>query len=184
MALRWCAAGMVEAGTRFRRVNGHRHLADTARDAPKRVRRICRPLWGPDDRVSAAWCSPDRHRSSTAYGTFLVAVVSHGSVGLRSDMRRTSAGTERIWTERPDAIEKIASNPVTSGSTWSSSVRTRMASRRRSRRLWDPPVHRMFGRLSSCQSHALHGDGERIILLGAIPRVGKTLVRSHKSGWA
>jgi hypothetical protein len=25
-ALRWCAAGMVEAGTQFRRVNGHLHL--------------------------------------------------------------------------------------------------------------------------------------------------------------
>ena len=26
MALRWCAAGMVEAATQFRRVNGHLHL--------------------------------------------------------------------------------------------------------------------------------------------------------------
>ena len=26
MALRWCAAGMVEAGKQFRRVNGHQHL--------------------------------------------------------------------------------------------------------------------------------------------------------------
>ena len=26
MALRWCAAGMLEAGKRFRRVNGHLHL--------------------------------------------------------------------------------------------------------------------------------------------------------------
>ena len=26
MALRWCAAGMVEAGKQFRRVNGHPHL--------------------------------------------------------------------------------------------------------------------------------------------------------------
>ena len=26
MALRWCAAGMVEARTQFRRVNGHLHL--------------------------------------------------------------------------------------------------------------------------------------------------------------
>ncbi|MGV7852193.1 IS256 family transposase, partial [Mycobacterium kansasii] len=25
MALRWCAAGMVEAGKQFRRVNGHLH---------------------------------------------------------------------------------------------------------------------------------------------------------------
>jgi putative transposase len=26
MAMRWCAAGMVEAGKQFRRVNGHLHL--------------------------------------------------------------------------------------------------------------------------------------------------------------
>jgi putative transposase len=26
MALRWCAAGMLAAGTQFRRVNGHLHL--------------------------------------------------------------------------------------------------------------------------------------------------------------
>ena len=26
MALRWCAAGMVEATTQFRRVHGHLHL--------------------------------------------------------------------------------------------------------------------------------------------------------------
>jgi hypothetical protein len=26
MALRWCAAGMLEAGRQFRRVNGHLHL--------------------------------------------------------------------------------------------------------------------------------------------------------------
>ncbi len=27
MALRWCAAGMAEAGNQFRRVNGHLHLS-------------------------------------------------------------------------------------------------------------------------------------------------------------
>ncbi len=26
MALRWCAAGMIEAGKQFRRINGHMHL--------------------------------------------------------------------------------------------------------------------------------------------------------------
>lgn len=36
MALRWCAAGMVEAGTQFRRVNGHRHLR-SLRDTLERV---------------------------------------------------------------------------------------------------------------------------------------------------
>jgi putative transposase len=36
MALRWCAAGMVEAGKQFRRVNGHLHLR-TLRDTLERV---------------------------------------------------------------------------------------------------------------------------------------------------
>ena len=31
MALRWCAAGMVEAGKQFRRVNGHLHLRRASR---------------------------------------------------------------------------------------------------------------------------------------------------------
>jgi hypothetical protein len=38
MALRWCAAGMVEAGKQFRRVNGHLHLR-TLRDTLDRVTR-------------------------------------------------------------------------------------------------------------------------------------------------
>ena len=38
MALRWCAAGMIEAGKQFRRVNGHLHLPA----APRRSRRACR----------------------------------------------------------------------------------------------------------------------------------------------
>jgi putative transposase len=40
MALRWCAAGMVEAGKQFRRVNGHLHLRslrDTLHRATKTV---------------------------------------------------------------------------------------------------------------------------------------------------
>jgi transposase-like protein len=36
MTLRWCAAGMVEAGKQFRRVNGHLHLR-TLRDTLERV---------------------------------------------------------------------------------------------------------------------------------------------------
>jgi hypothetical protein len=36
MALRWCAAGMIEAGTQFRRVNGHLHLR-SLRDTLERV---------------------------------------------------------------------------------------------------------------------------------------------------
>jgi putative transposase len=53
MALRWCAAGMVEAGKQFRRVNGHLHLP-TLRAALERE--TAEPV-GPDvhnDQVSAA----------------------------------------------------------------------------------------------------------------------------------
>ena len=53
MALRWCAAGMVEAGKQFRRVNGHLHIP-TLRAALERV--SAEPV-GPvvhTDQVSAA----------------------------------------------------------------------------------------------------------------------------------
>ena len=53
MALRWCAAGMVEAGKQFRRVNGHLHLP-TLRTALQR--HTAEPV-GPvvhNDQVSAA----------------------------------------------------------------------------------------------------------------------------------
>jgi transposase-like protein len=53
MALRWCAAGMVEAGKQFRRVNGHLHLP-TLRAA---LERECAESVGPvvhNDEVSAA----------------------------------------------------------------------------------------------------------------------------------
>jgi hypothetical protein len=53
MALRWCAAGMVEAGKQFRRVNGHLHLP-TLRAALERE--FAEPVGtiGHDDQVSAA----------------------------------------------------------------------------------------------------------------------------------
>src|SRR3954469_17486890 len=52
MALRWCAAGMVEAGKQFRRVNGHMHLR-SLRDT---LERITQPVGasGHTDAVSAA----------------------------------------------------------------------------------------------------------------------------------
>ena len=52
MALRWCAAGMVEAGKQFRRVNGHMHLR-SLRDT---LERITQPVGatGHTDTVSAA----------------------------------------------------------------------------------------------------------------------------------
>jgi len=46
MALRWCAAGMVEAGGQFRRVNGHLHLAKLAAEL---------------ERVTAETLTSDRH---------------------------------------------------------------------------------------------------------------------------
>ncbi len=53
MAMRWCAAGMVEAGKQFRRVNGHLHPASlrTAleREAAETAGATCH-----DDLVSVA----------------------------------------------------------------------------------------------------------------------------------
>ena len=53
MALRWCAAGMVEAGKQFRRVNGHLHLP-TLRAALERELAESVGTIGHDDQVSAA----------------------------------------------------------------------------------------------------------------------------------
>jgi putative transposase len=53
MALRWCAAGMVEAGKQFRRVNGHLHLP-TLRAALEREVAESVGTIGHDDQVSAA----------------------------------------------------------------------------------------------------------------------------------
>jgi len=52
MALRWCAAGMVEAGKQFRRVNGHMHLR-SLRDT---LEKLTRPVGGTahTDAVTAA----------------------------------------------------------------------------------------------------------------------------------
>jgi len=53
MALRWCAAGMVEAGKQFRRVNGHLHLP-TLRAALERETAEPVGTISHDDQVSAA----------------------------------------------------------------------------------------------------------------------------------
>jgi transposase-like protein len=52
MALRWCAAGMVEAGKQFRRVNGHLHLR-ALRDTLNKVTEIVGAT-GQDETVNAA----------------------------------------------------------------------------------------------------------------------------------
>ena len=52
MALRWCAAGMVEAGKQFRRVNGHLHLR-SLRDTLEKVTETVAAT-GHDEAVDAA----------------------------------------------------------------------------------------------------------------------------------
>jgi putative transposase len=44
MALRWCAAGMLEAGKQFRRVNGHLHLPALRATLEREVRETVRPV--------------------------------------------------------------------------------------------------------------------------------------------
>ena len=53
MALRWCAAGMVEAGKQFRRVNGHLHLPALRAALEREVAESAGTI-GHDDHVSAA----------------------------------------------------------------------------------------------------------------------------------
>ena len=53
MALRWCAAGMVEAGKQFRRVNGHLHLPALRAALERQVTKDVTPVMH-NDQVSAA----------------------------------------------------------------------------------------------------------------------------------
>lgn len=53
MALRWCAAGMVEAGKQFRRVNGHLHLPTLRAALEREVAKSVVPVVH-NDEVSAA----------------------------------------------------------------------------------------------------------------------------------
>ncbi len=53
MALRWCAAGMVEAGKQFRRVNGHLHLPSLRAALEREVTATARPAVQ-DDLVDVA----------------------------------------------------------------------------------------------------------------------------------
>jgi transposase-like protein len=53
MALRWCAAGMVEAGKQFRRVNGHLHLPALRAALERAVTKDVTPVIH-NDQVSAA----------------------------------------------------------------------------------------------------------------------------------
>jgi transposase-like protein len=53
MALRWCAAGMIEAGKQFRRVNGHLHLPSLRSALEREVAESVGPVVH-DDQVNAA----------------------------------------------------------------------------------------------------------------------------------
>jgi putative transposase len=53
MALRWCAAGMVEAGKQFRRVNGHLHLQTLRATLESETAETVRPTCN-DETVTAA----------------------------------------------------------------------------------------------------------------------------------
>jgi putative transposase len=53
MALRWCAAGMIEAGKQFRRVNGHLHLAALRAALEREVAKSLVPVVH-NDQVNAA----------------------------------------------------------------------------------------------------------------------------------
>jgi len=53
MALRWCAAGMVQAGKQFRRVNGHLHLPALRADLEREIAENVVPV-GHNNQVSAA----------------------------------------------------------------------------------------------------------------------------------
>ncbi len=81
MAMRWCAAGMVEAGKQFRRVNGHLHLASLRaaleREAAESVGATCH-----DDLVFM-WSDRRRARRSPVRVADLIAAFGARRTGLR-----------------------------------------------------------------------------------------------------
>jgi putative transposase len=54
MALRWCAAGLTEAGKQFRRVNGHLHLAALRKALDEHVTAVTVGAMRQDDNMIAA----------------------------------------------------------------------------------------------------------------------------------
>jgi len=82
MALRWCAAGMNEAATQFRRVNGHLHLpalrAALEAEAARRRRGDPSRMRVTPQTTTRTWPEPatDRHRSSTELGTSSLAAAA------------------------------------------------------------------------------------------------------------
>jgi hypothetical protein len=72
MALRWCAAGMIEAKKQFRRVNGHLHLLRALRnalDTHVAARESQPSSTVPNRRWPHSSAARGRHRKSTPVGT-------------------------------------------------------------------------------------------------------------------
>jgi len=101
MAMRWCAAGMVEAGKQFRRVNGHLHLASLRaaleREAAESVGATCH-----DDLVFM-WSDRRRARRSPVRVADLIAAFGARRTGLRlaaAAISVTAAGRDGSRSQR------------------------------------------------------------------------------------
>ncbi len=66
MALRWCAAGMIEAGKQFRHVNGHLHLSALRPALEREASKTVGPLCG---RWAASGRQRRRHHRMGIHGT-------------------------------------------------------------------------------------------------------------------
>ena len=88
MALRWCAAGMVEAGKQFRRVNGHLHLR-SLRDTLNKVTetvgatRKMRPSTPPENHRAATEVPRNRRARADRPGGVKIGAVA-GQVDVAS----------------------------------------------------------------------------------------------------
>jgi hypothetical protein len=88
MALRWCAAGMIEAGKHPRRVDGHLHLPRLRAALDAEITATVAPVV--QEEVVAARRTPGRHRRSTELRT-----TSRPSARpLRQDLGGTAAGDD------------------------------------------------------------------------------------------
>ena len=65
MALRWCAAGMLEADHQFRRVNGHLHLPRLRAALDASFTENVSPANQNEDKEGGLMVTGGRHRSST-----------------------------------------------------------------------------------------------------------------------
>jgi hypothetical protein len=90
MALRWCAAGMVEAGKQFRRVNGHLHLP-ALRDAL-------------DRHVAAATVSATRQNEPVTVASVASAMSSSSRRGFSRDRSMITTGPPPKFNDGRDIL--------------------------------------------------------------------------------